>query len=391
MNATAQAQAHSVFADHKAISALTHAAIMAAGQRTNKVNGQNKGAEAFSNWVDRAVEAFDENGIENFRDANGELIEGIYLNMPNDLYHSLPALSSSGLKKFKESPPHYYREYISDITTNRTIQQQRTFDAGTYGHELVLEPEGYYDRYFRMPLPIDFPNALRTDAEIKAELTKRGLKVSGSKGEKIARLLEADPTVPVLENLMEVACLKHGEEGKAVIEGREVVTYGGKVGLDGQVWDAAQRIAKSVKQEVMADAFIRNGLPEVAIIARCPVTGMMLKVKFDWLRFDDQAGDVKTTMSAMPDDFSRQMKKLSYDLQQAFYCYVAEMAGIRIRRFVFIAVEYQHADYCQLYCLSNKRKTRAEKKRDELLQEFAECKRLNVWNSRYSGSMIELD
>ena len=389
MNTTAQPRTN--MADQNAINALANAAIMAAGQRSKDLQADQGEAEQYSNWVDRAIEAYDEDGNENFRDASGELIEGIYLNLPNDVYHSLPALSSSGLKKFKESPPHYYREYLSNITTNRTVQQQRTFDAGTYGHELVLEPEGYYDRYFRMPLPIDFPNALRTDAEIKTELTKRKLKVSGSKSEKIARLLEADPTVPVLENLMEVACLKHGKEGQTTIEGREVATYGGKVGIDGQVWDAAQRIAKSVKDEVIADAFIRHGLPEVAIIARCPITGMMLKVKFDWLRFDDQAGDVKTTMSAMPDDFSRQMKKLSYDLQQAFYCYVAEMAGIRIRRFVFIAVEYQHADYCQLYCLSNKRRARAEKVRDELLQEFSECKRLNSWKSRYTGSMIELD
>jgi exodeoxyribonuclease VIII len=347
--------------------------------------------ESFSNWVERAINTFDENGEPNYLDDQGELIEGIYLNMPNDLYHSLPALSSSGLKKFKESPPHYYRQYLSNITTKRTVQQKRTFDAGTYGHELVLEPQGYFDRYFRMPLPIDFPHALRTEAEIKEALLERQLKTSGSKAEKIARLLEADPTVPVLDNLMEIACLKHGQPGTKIVEGNEVQTYGGKVGIDGQVWDAALRVQQSVKREVLADAFIRNGLPEVAIISRCPITGMMLKVKFDWLRFDDQAGDVKTTLSAMPDDFSRQMKKLSYDLQQAFYCYVAELAGIFVRRFVFIAVEYQNADYCQLYSLSPKRRAKAQKARDELLQEFAECKRLNTWNSRYSGAMIELD
>lgn len=347
--------------------------------------------QEFSNWVERAIQTFDENGEPNYLDKNGDLIEGIYLNMPNDLYHSLPALSSSGLKKFKESPPHYYREYLSGITTKRTTQQKRTLDAGTYGHELVLEPEGFFDRYFREALEVDFPNALKTDAEIKEKLSAMGLKTSGSKPEKIARLLEADPEIPVLDNLMELNRLKHGKEGEAIIEGEKVTTYGGKVGIDGQVWDAALRIAQSVKNEVQADAFVRNGMPEVAIISRCPITGMMLKVKFDWLRFDDQAGDVKTTRSAMPDDFSRQMKKLSYDLQQAFYCYVAELAGIFIRRFVFIAVEYQTADFCQLFCLKQKRKVRAERKRDELLQEFAECKRTNLWNSRFSGSMIELE
>lgn len=48
-------------------------------------------APKLSNWVEKAIEAFDANGEPNYVDSKGELIEGIYINMPNDLYHSLPA------------------------------------------------------------------------------------------------------------------------------------------------------------------------------------------------------------------------------------------------------------------------------------------------------------
>ena len=53
--------------------------------------------KAYSNWQERALPAYDDEGVENFLDEDGELIEGIYLDMPNDVYHALPALSSSKL------------------------------------------------------------------------------------------------------------------------------------------------------------------------------------------------------------------------------------------------------------------------------------------------------
>ncbi len=345
----------------------------------------------FSNWVENAIEAFDSHGEPNYIDSNGELIEGIYINMPNDLYHSLPALSSSQLKEFKESPPHYYRRYLSNIEVKRTIQTQRTLDAGTLGHELILEPEDYYNKYFRELLPVDEPDALHTDAQLKAELEKRKLKTTGLKSEKIERLVKHDPSVKVFDHLKKINREKQGAKTTEIIEGEEKTLYGGKLGIDGQVWDSALRIVKSLKNEPQADAYINYGLPEVAIIARCPQSGLLLKVKFDWLRFDDEAADVKTTRSANPDDFSRQMRSLKYDIQQAFYTYVASLAGIPIRRFLFVAIEYASADYCQLFKVKDSRLARAMEDMHNAIKEFSDCKKKNKWNSRYSGTVIELD
>ncbi|MDC9563424.1 MULTISPECIES: PD-(D/E)XK nuclease-like domain-containing protein [unclassified Pseudoalteromonas] len=345
----------------------------------------------FSNWVEKAIEAFDANGEPNYVDSKGELIEGIYINMPNDLYHSLPALSSSQLKEFKESPPHYFRRYLSGIEVKRTLQTQRTLDAGTLGHELILEPEDFHNKYFRELLPIDEPDALHTEAQIKAELEKLNLKTTGSKAVKTERLLNMNPNAKVFDDLQRINREKQGVQSTAVIEGEEKTLYGGKLGVDGQVWDSALRIVKSLKNEPQADAYINYGLPEVAIIARCPRTNLLLKVKFDWLRFDDEAADVKTTRSANPDDFSRQMRSLKYDLQQAFYTYVASLVGINIRRFLFVAIEYASADYCQLFKIKDTRLAKAFEDMHKAKEEFVECKRTGKWLSRYSGSVIELD
>ena len=336
-------------------------------------------ANLLSNWAERALPSYGANGEELFRDSQGELIEGIYLDMPNDVYHSLPALSSSKLKTFMSSPAHYYREYLSGIERKRTLAQRRTFDAGTHAHTLILEPQGYYKLYFRDVVPADYPDALQTATQIEAQLVALGLKKSGTKAEKVQRLIEANPNIQVFEDIKEKLYAKHGEPQQAVVEGEEITTYGGKIPVDGQVWDDAHRAAKTTRDHAEANAYFQNGLPEVAIIARCPVTGMMLKVKFDWLRHDDTAVDMKTTLSTKPEEFLRQLNNLSYDVQQEFYKYVALLSGIEVSEFTFVATEYLHADICQPYVLSEKRTYSAKKKVDGALRRLNECNKTGRW------------
>ncbi|MCP4589080.1 PD-(D/E)XK nuclease-like domain-containing protein [Pseudoalteromonas sp.] len=371
-------------------------------------------------WVNRALPAYDDAGRPNFMDPAGELIEGIYLDVPNEIYHSLDALSSSSLKKFAECPAKYYRQYISALSRNRTLQQTRTLDAGTYGHELCLEPDGFYDRYFRDIVPADFPDALVTNDDISKALSeagqstregkkektnrikrllpntdvkslsttsemdilleKHGFSKTETKLDKAHRLMESDPNAIVFDYLFEQNRLKNGSP-TTVIEhdGTEVTLFGGKKPIDGIVWDDAHRVQQTVRAHAEANLHLSAGLPEVTIIARCPMTGMMLKSKFDWLKFNNDATDLKTTRSAHPADFRSQLFSLSYDLQQVFYCYVASLAGINIQTFTFVAVEYLNADICQPYQMPPNWVTKAQLKLSKMLSEFDWCKRTNKW------------
>lgn len=375
-----------------------------------------------SNWVNRAVPSYDSKGKPSFIDQFGDLIEGIYLGMPNSVYHGLPAMSSSAMKKFVESPALYARHYLSDVKRKRSVAQKRTFDAGTYGHELCLEAEGFYSRYFRDVVAADYPDALHTIAqieaalvavgetaneskeqklarlmkadptihaataaslrtirEIEAELDKRGLSKSETKLDKAYRLLAADKTAQVFDVFFEQNRQKHGIETKVDVDGEKISFYGGKCPIDGIVWDDAHRVQRTVRNHRDADAALQNGLPEVTIIARCPLTRMMLKVKFDWLGFDDTASDVKTTRDTKPSKFKHQIEDLKYHIQQEFYKYVAELAGIFIERFTFIAVEYINADICQPYELSEQRTLRARREFMTALTQFVKCKTENRW------------
>lgn len=344
-----------------------------------------------SNWIDRAVEAFDANGEPNYLDANGELVEGIYLNMPNGLYHSLPAISSTKLKDFSKGAPYYKRKHIDEKDKELTETQKNAFLRGTLTHELVLEPDNFYDRYFRELNKDDYPNALSTAEDIKAALADAGLKVSGKKDDLIARLLAHDPDAQIFDHMAEQNRLKHGEPKEGEFEGETMMLYGGKRPIKSDAWDDAMRATQTVRDEDQADLAIQNGLPEVTIIARCPQTGLMLKVKFDWLRFDDEAVDLKTTLSTDPSKFRRQFMDLKYDIQQAFYTYVAGLIGINIKRFLFVAVEFLHQDVCIPFTRSPRRIKEGQDELHYYLPKFAHCLETNTWKSDYSGFIVELD
>jgi exodeoxyribonuclease VIII len=372
-----------------------------------------------SNWIQKAKSAYDAAGRPTYLDAYGELIEGIYLGMPNDVYHALDALSSTGMKTFVDSPAIYERDYLSNVNRIRTVTQKRTFDAGTYGHELCLEPQGFCSRYFRDVLPSEFPDSLQTITQIDAALVKAGLSVSEGKAEKLARLQAAAPSVDFssLTTIREIEAemerfgvskseskldkarrlcaanqfvdvfdllflenrLKHGTPEQKELNGETVTTYGGKLPVDGMVWDDAHRVQKTVRSHREADAILQNGMPEVTIIAKCPLTQMMLKSKFDWLGFDDTAADVKTTRDTKPSRFLNQIYDLKYHIQEAFYTYVASLAGISILRFSFIAVEYIRADICQPYELDLEDKKAAKLELMDALRRFVVCKSQNKW------------
>lgn len=62
-------------------------------------------------WGNEPIEAY-QNGKQAWTSDDGELIQGIYVNMPDEEYHSLKGcISSSYLKKFAFNPQEGYAYY----------------------------------------------------------------------------------------------------------------------------------------------------------------------------------------------------------------------------------------------------------------------------------------
>lgn len=319
--------------------------------------------------------AYDANGKPNFKNKKGELIPGVYSNLENEVYHSLDAISSSKIKKYAKSPAHYKRAYVDKINRTRlTKQTERTLDAGTYGHELVLEPEGFYKRYFRLLNPADHTDGyLHTIDELKQRCKDLGLITSGTKSALVDRILMAEPACKIFDAMQ----LQHitRNAGKDAVDrayevqkrstGRPslidslkddaVKPYIKKSPIDPIVWDDAHRICKTIREHEFADIILQDGFAEVSVIAKCPETSMFLKVRFDWLSFNGVPADVKTTRSANPIMAAYQFADLGYDLQAYMYSYVGRLAGIPCPKnvFPFIACEYAEADICEVFELSD--------------------------------------
>ncbi len=368
-----------------------------------------------SHWTDCVRDAYSPSGTPNFIDTNNNLIEGIYLDMPNEVYHSLDAKSSTGIKTMAKGRHHYYRQYLSDVCRLRTKQQEYTFDAGTYGHMLVLEEHNFHGQFMRNPQPEDFnePELISSIEQLKEALAKHSLPVSGAKAVLIERLWKHDNTLPIFEKLREkkimafldllyTNILKDEKDILTIAKQYYVDTnrehdairndvfsmfpdlnfYDELVKkhvIDHVVWDDAFRVQQSTKAHPKANWLFTDGYPEISIIAQCPTTGMMLKVRFDWLRFDAIAVDLKTTASTNPVKFGYQLRDLRYDIQQAFYTYVARLANIPVEHFVFVATEYKDADNCETFELSPRKTTEAYDEMNDLLVELNECLETQDW------------
>ena len=84
------------------------------------------------------------------------------------------------------------------------------------------------------------------------------------------------------------------------------------------------------------------GVPEVTAIARDPESGVLLRGRFDFLRHDQRAVDLKTVgrvAGAGPAVFSRSGYDYGYYLQAATYLHIAALCGVELTRFDFVVQE----------------------------------------------------
>ena len=397
-------------------------------------------AQANTSFVIQA--GYDDLGCPNYMDNKGNLIAGIYADVANEDYHAIPALSSSGLKKFKSSPALYMRTYLSDVVRQKIASRENAFLCGEITHGLVLEPERTNDLYWYELNPFDFPDSLKTVDQIKAAIAAKGATPKGVKKEDlISQLLSIDPQAPVFDVLSErhvkqwvlaknlpwtslsvqdvPDALQTEDEIKAMIASKGEVPAIGKAAMiqqlqaldptiriydllnaefqanlhkteryaefvkawvcDPIIYKDAHRARNTVMAHKTASRLFAEGIAELTMIAYDDEAKMWVKCKFDWLRPDGIAVDLKTTRSTHPDDWAYQAKDLGYDLQDAFYCHVASLLNVHIKAFPFVCVEFAEMDNCEVYELSAKTRAKSYSDMKAYLLELRECQETGNW------------
>ena len=193
--------------------------------------------------------------------------EGVVFGMSAEDYHKVRALSASGVKQLLVSPMDFWARHWSETPPDEDDKDWAVI-GDAYHTRIVEGVETFRRRYAAHLDKADYPNALVTMDEIRAELKARGLKVGGNKDELIERLLESDPNYEVWDRIE--------AQHRAANEGRTFLSRD----LIGRIEIAAAMIEKN---PVLSQAF-RGGVPEVSIFWRDADTGCPKKARIDYLK-----------------------------------------------------------------------------------------------------------
>lgn len=204
--------------------------------------------------------------------------------LPHDDYLALEAYSASGAKVLARSPAHFL--------TARTTRKEPTaaMVLGTAVHMAILEPARFaqYVRASTKP-----PGKREKDAEKEA---------------------------------------RQAEEARLTAEGYLILSQ--------EQLDTALAIQAAAAAHPTLPELIGGQPVEVSMLYRDPRYGIPVKVRYDVLRADAIAVDLKTTGDASPEAFGRACATWRYDVQAALYNSAHEVArDSSLQAFVFAAIE----------------------------------------------------
>lgn len=290
---------------------------------------------------------------------------GIFADIPNADYHGGAGISKSGLDIIRKSPMHY-RASREAVKKEFTAAQRE----GTIIHDLVLEPESFWDRYAK---PFVAPeDAIATSDDIKDRLRKHGLPISGKKMDLQFRLSQVEPDAVFLDDLK-----------SAYLE-----TVGDKQVITEEEFAKAQAIAAAVMAHPAAGKLLApgSGAAELSCYWTDEKTGVLCRCRPDFWRNDGIIVDLKTTADASPEGFTKSINDWRYYTQEPFYMdgvrqAIAQSGSDRAapKAFLFVAVEKTAPYAVAVYRLDSDSADIGRREYREDLDTFAACSGADVW------------
>jgi hypothetical protein len=191
---------------------------------------------------------------------------GIWFGLPEETYHSDPALSSSGIRNLLVSPLDYWVN--SHMNPDYVDEKTDAMVTGTAFHRRLLEPERFAQIYACAPSREDYPDAIDGHDALKAECERLGLKKSGKIADLCERILDADPRAKLWP----------------VIRQGLMADLTGKTLLKQSAMADIERMAKIVLAHTEAAKALSGGMPEVSIFWTDTATGIRMKARLDQLK-----------------------------------------------------------------------------------------------------------
>lgn len=224
--------------------------------------------------------------------------------MPTEEYLALPGLSNSGMKDLIVSPLRYWYNFINPDRLPR--EETPELRLGSALHCAVLEPADFDKRYTRVPCEDDWPEALRTDDDLKTWLKDHGIKPTGKlKADRISQVLSSGYEHPPIVDIEVENAIRRGA---------------GKTPLKAEEWLRVAGMAQALRDEPNINKLLDRGKSEQ--VFRRELDGVPLKGCLDWV--DDRLIlDLKTFSQKRGEDIDRTITQAiwyeGYYRQMAFY------------------------------------------------------------------------
>jgi len=270
---------------------------------------------------------------------------GRWKDVPIEVYHTDPAISSSGLKDVDKS----LRTYLHGRQeTDDDPSAYQTF--GRVAHKALLEPDKF-DREHVKSRPPSRPgdkgwrsNHFGTAAAFADALDDQTIHRTGVEEVDVDQRKSIAEECPVSDGTVRKYMKIDGFED--LVEHFAHWGYDADNDLiDGGELERAIACRKAVLDTAAGDYLFRQlpqGAAEHSFWMRDPDTGIMMRVRPDWLVYGPNGWivvDVKTTTDAGPFKFRRKVWRYGYHRQAAFYTDNLDAHLGPIARFVWCVVE----------------------------------------------------
>lgn len=206
------------------------------------------------------------------------IVDGVYFDLPDEIYHAVPRLSASGLQKLCVSPATFWRG--SWLDPDRPPLDEEQTEAQLLGkayHKARLEPDLFESTYVRKLDKTEFPDALFTADQMKAVCEDIGLTKSGTKDVLADRLVDHGYRERPIWTVME----RQWEEAR-----------NGRIALDAKHYDQMMRDMENVRENGEVAELLQGGFAEVSIFYT-DQHGIKMKSRVDYLALTHWA-DFKT-------------------------------------------------------------------------------------------------
>ena len=206
--------------------------------------------------------------------------------LSNEAYHEAPGISKSHLDTIASgSPRHYWQEYINPERPAR--HETPALVLGNAIHAAILQPSLFKTRYAAIPQGLD---KRKKDDKLIWEQFKR-------------------------DNV-------------------------GKTHLDHSEYQICLRAIDAVQKHPVARGLFQGGIPEHSFFCIDPETKALRKCRVDYLT-DDYVIDVKSTLDANEEAFSRDATNLRYDVAVPWYLDTIDLTrGLaRPRKWIWVSIE----------------------------------------------------